>query len=166
MGFVTYGQAGYVGKSMNVRAAEAYDAGEKPIYKWTKSAILAAIEDYCYQFDLKMPDEIGHMQKKELLDTFIEYKSWHHTGAGLRETEFYGLSEDAVCAACPEMSREEIASRDAAIDREREAARDAREFRKAREEAFEERFGCYPASVMAYEGIHPEMCERLSQPKI
>lgn len=33
MGAVSYGQGGYVGASMSVRAQEAYESGEMPISK-------------------------------------------------------------------------------------------------------------------------------------
>lgn len=36
---VVYGQKGYLGSSMSVRAAEAYEQGEMPISRWTKTSI-------------------------------------------------------------------------------------------------------------------------------
>lgn len=30
----------------------------------------------------------------------------------------------------------------------------------AREKEFEQKFGCNPSSVLAYEAVHPEMCTR------
>lgn len=35
---VAYGQKGYLGSSMSVRAVEAYEQGEMPISRWTKTA--------------------------------------------------------------------------------------------------------------------------------
>lgn len=49
---VVYGQKGYLGSSMSVRAAEAYEQGEMPISRWTKTAIIHAVKDYCFDFDL------------------------------------------------------------------------------------------------------------------
>ena len=165
MAFVTYGQSGYIGSSMSVRAAEAYANGEKPLYKWSKEAILKAVREYCFEFDLKFDGSLNAASKKELVERFIEYKSWHHTGAGLHETEFYGLNEEAVCEACPELTPEEAEARDSAL---RDAAR-AREERLAhlneREGEFRQRFGCDPGSVLAYEAFHPEMCERFFSKK-
>lgn len=43
---VVYGQKGYLGSSMSVRAAEAYEQGEMPISRWTKTAIIQAVKDY------------------------------------------------------------------------------------------------------------------------
>lgn len=40
---VVYGQKGYLGSSMSVRAAEAYEQSEMPISRWTKTAIIQAI---------------------------------------------------------------------------------------------------------------------------
>lgn len=45
MGKVSYGQAGYIGQSLSERAAAA--DGEAPRSKWTKSAMLAAIGQWC-----------------------------------------------------------------------------------------------------------------------
>ena len=47
MGAVSYGQGGYVGVSMSVRAQAAYESGEMPMSKWTRGAIISAIKDYC-----------------------------------------------------------------------------------------------------------------------
>lgn len=47
---VVYGQKGYLGSSMSVRAAEAYEQGEMPISRWTKTAIIQAVKDYCFRF--------------------------------------------------------------------------------------------------------------------
>ena len=49
---VAYGQKGYLGSSMSVRAVEAYEQGEMPISRWTKTAIIQAVKDYCFDFDL------------------------------------------------------------------------------------------------------------------
>lgn len=43
---VVYGQKGYLGSSMSVRAAEAYEQGEMPISRWTKTAIIQAVKAY------------------------------------------------------------------------------------------------------------------------
>lgn len=41
------------------------------------------------------------------------------------------------------------------------AAQEARlQFMNAREKEFEQKFGCNPSSVLAYEAVHPEMCTR------
>ena len=112
MGSVSYGQSGYVGSSMSVRARAAYESGEMPMSKWTRGAIISAIKDYCNEFDLAYNSDIESMTRAQLADRYLEYKSWHHTGRFARETEFFGLDEDAVCADSPEMGPEQVTERD------------------------------------------------------
>ena len=97
---VVYGQKGYLGSSMSVRAAEAYEQGEMPISRWTKTAIIQAVKDYCFDFDLAYDSDIEKKTKAELVKEFLEYKSWHHSSRTAREVEFFGLNEDAVRAGC------------------------------------------------------------------
>lgn len=72
---VVYGQKGYLGSSMSVRAAEAYEQGEMPISRWTKTAIIQAVKDYCFDFDLAYDPDIKKKTKAELAKEFLEYKS-------------------------------------------------------------------------------------------
>lgn len=74
---VTYGQKGYLGSSMSVRAGEAYEQGEMPISRWTKTAIIQAVKGYCFDFDLAYDPDIEKKTKAELTKEFLEYKSWH-----------------------------------------------------------------------------------------
>ena len=97
MGKVMYGQSGYVGSSMSVRAACAYSNGEMPKSKWTKRRMLDAISDYCDTFGMVMDDSVRKMRKDELFEEFFEWKEWHHTGKYANRTDFYGLDEVAVC---------------------------------------------------------------------
>ena len=76
---VVYGQKGYLGSSMSVRAAEAYEQSEMPISRWTKTAIIQAVKDYCFDFDLAYDPDIENNTKAELVKEFLEYKSWHHS---------------------------------------------------------------------------------------
>lgn len=99
---------------MSVRALEAYGSGEMPMSKWTRGAIISAIKGYCDDFDLAYNSDIESMSRAKLAETYLEYKSLHHTGRFARETEFFGLNEDAVCADFPEMTPEQIAERDEA----------------------------------------------------
>lgn len=160
MGVVSYGQGGYVGASMSVRAKAAYESGEMPMSKWTRGAIISAIKDYCADFDLAYNPEIESMSRAKLAETYLEYKSWHHTGRFARETEFFGLNEDAVCADFPEMTPNQIAERDEKAAEAQAAASEWNSFMKVRENAFAERFGCNASSVLAYEAFHPERCTR------
>lgn len=160
MGVVSYGQSGYVGASMSVRAREAYDSGEMPMSKWTRGTIISAIKGYCDDFDLAYDPGIESMTKAQLADAYLEYKSWHHTGRFARETEFFGLNEDAVCADFPEMTPEQIAGRDEATAARAAASDREKSYRTEREAAFAKRFGCNSSSVLAYEAFHPEKCTR------
>lgn len=157
---VVYGQKGYLGSSMSVRAAEAYEQGEMPISRWTKTAIIQAVKDYCFDFDLAYDPDIENNTKAELVKEFLEYKSWHHSSRTAREVEFFGLNEDAVCRSFEQMSQEQVIERDRQMAAE-QAAQEARlQFMNAREKEFEQKFGCNPSSVLAYETVHPEMCTR------
>lgn len=157
---VVYGQKGYLGSSMSVRAAEAYEQGEMPISRWTKTAIIHAVKDYCFDFDLAYDPDIEKKTKAELAKEFLEYKSWHHSSRTAREVEFFGLNEDAVCRSFEQMSEEQIIERDRQMADERAALEARLQFMQSREKKFEKKFECDPSSVLAYEAIHPEMCER------
>ena len=157
---VVYGQKGYLGSSMSVRAAEAYEQGEMPISRWTKTAIIHAVNDYCFDFDLAYDPDIEKKTKAELAKEFLEYKSWHHSSRTAREVEFFGLNEDAVCRSFEQMSEEQIIERDRQMADERAALEARLQFMLSREKEFEKKFECDPSSVLAYEAIHPEMCER------
>lgn len=146
---VVYGQKGYLGSSMSVRAAEAYEQGEMPISRWTKTAIIQAVKGYCFDFDLAYDPDIENNTKAELVKEFLEYKSWHHSSRTAREVEFFGLNEDAVCRSFEQMSEEQIIERDRQMAAE-QAAQEARlQFMNAREKEFEQKFGCNPSSVLA-----------------
>ena len=58
------------------------------------------------------------------------------------------------------MSQEQVIERDRQMAAE-QAAQEARlQFMNAREKEFEQKFECDPSSILAYEAIHPELCER------
>lgn len=141
MGAVSYGQGGYVGVSMSVRAQAAYESGEMPMSKWTRGAIISAIKDYCTDFDLAYNPKIETMSRAKLADTYLEYKSWHHTGRFARETEFFGLNEDAVCADFAEMTPDQIVERDKKAAEVQATAAEWNSFMKARENAFRDGIG-------------------------
>ena len=72
--------SGYIGYSMSRRAAEAYEDGEMPKSKWTKKAMVAAIQSYCDEFDMLFdPDLLKGMHKDEVFERFFHESSWHHT---------------------------------------------------------------------------------------
>lgn len=96
MSRVRYNQSGYSGCSMSTRAVIAYESGEMPKSKWTKAAMLEAIERCCDEngvgFDLRR----FSMVKADMFERFFEWKSWHHTGKYANVTDFYGVNEEAV----------------------------------------------------------------------
>ena len=146
---VAYGQKGYLGSSMSVRAVEAYEQGEMPISRWTKTAIIQAVKDYCFDFDLAYNPDIEKKTKAELAKEFLEYKSWHHSSRTAREVEFFGLNEDAVCRSFEQMSEEQIIERDRQMADERAALEARLQFMQSREKEFKQKFGCNPSSVVS-----------------
>ena len=122
---------------MSVRAAEAYEQGEMPISRWTKTAIIHAVKDYCFDFDLAYDPDIEKKTKAELAKEFLEYKSWHHSSRTAREVEFFGLNEDAVCRSFEQMSEEQIIERDRQMADERAALEARLQSMQSREKEFE-----------------------------
>ena len=156
--------SGYSGWSMSKNAVAAYHDGEMPKSKWTKKAILAALADYCDEYDLVFTEPKG--TKAELFDRFVEYKSWHHTSKFCNCTDFYGIDEDAADEAFPPMTDDQIEARDAArraererAEAERRAAIEAAEAKAAAEAAWAAGRGYERRSVLHYAELHPEECE-------
>ena len=77
---------------MSERAYEAYESGEKPLSKWTKTAIINTVLDYRNDFEY---DELKKYSK-DVLKVFLTYSSWHHTGTYFNETSFYSLDESFI----------------------------------------------------------------------
>ena len=126
---------GYVGHSMSERAEEAYEDGEMPKSKWTKKAMLRAIEDYLNEMDRVCELDLGNLKKAELFERFFDYSSWHHTSYMFNETDFYSIDEVAIEEASRPMTDAERAERDVrhAANEEVLRALDESTRRKARE---------------------------------
>lgn len=128
---------GYRGQSMSVNAVWAYDRGEKPLSKWTKSAILEEIKNI---FD-ELPEEKAEMIKKmtltELRENFLNYTAYHHTGKFYNSTNFYQLNADRVENITVEEIRE-IISRRKKTARRPQAIIDAEKAEKAKKKAEKE----------------------------
>ena len=86
MGKVIFGQSGYVGQSMSVRASLAYDAGEGPRSRWTKGEMLAAIPD-------ALASQLAKHTVRTLRENVLEYAGWHHTGKYANKTGFYRMKD-------------------------------------------------------------------------
>lgn len=99
MARISYGQSGYVGCSMSKRAQEAYEQGEKPKGKWTKTAMLDAIAGILWFDDVLTDDNMAafkKLKKDELFNQFFIWSSWHHTGKYANVTDFYDVDETAI----------------------------------------------------------------------
>ena len=95
-GKVKNNQTGYVGQSMSVRARNAYQSGEKPKSKWTKSAIMEELEDLFGD----AASGFNKFSKQDLFNNICRYSSYHHTGLYANVTNFYSVSrEDALLFA-------------------------------------------------------------------
>lgn len=119
---VQYGQEGYCGASMSEGAADAYADGEMPKSRWTKGAILKAVEALCDELDLAFDDSVSCMTKDDLWFEFIEWRSWHHTGKFANETDFYGVSERSVRNRFRDLTEDELNARCARRAAEQKAA--------------------------------------------
>lgn len=140
MSKVAYNQAGYDGQSMSIRAREAYAAGEMPKSRWTKAAMVEAIQSWCEDNDRMALGEIARLRKDELLSRFFRRTSWHHTGKYASATDFYGVDGDAADAFSRPMTDGELAR--VRAERDAEKARrsaEAEERRRAIEAEVAER---------------------------
>lgn len=103
---------GYHGYSMSKRASAAYINGEKPLSRWTKNAIINAINEWEENNNRLMTVNVNAMTKDDLIERYIRYSSWHHTSKMINVTEFYQLSDTLLAADSREMTAEEIKRRD------------------------------------------------------
>ncbi len=88
---VRYNQSGYIGQSMSVRAKQAYDSGEMPKSKWTKSAIIEELEN---MFGEEEAAGFKKFSRQALFDGVCSYSSWHHTGKFANVTDFYSINRN------------------------------------------------------------------------
>ena len=140
MSKVTYNQCGYIGSSMSVRAHEAYEDGEMPKSRWTKKAMLEAIDAWCYDEDRVALPEVAKLKKDELFERCFHWTSWHHTSKYANATDFYGIDEGSADAFSRPMNADELAEAEAerrAEQAQRKAEREANE-RAKRERALED----------------------------
>lgn len=83
---VKHNQNGYSGSSMSRRGVRAYESGEKPLSRWTKSDILEAY-----------PEDVAERLKAFSLPTLkaycLERSSMHHTSKFANKTDFYEVIE-------------------------------------------------------------------------
>lgn len=83
--------AGYRGYSMSNNAVLAYESGERPISKWTKTDIL----DRLNVSESKM-SVLKRIPVSRLKDLCLVRSSWHHTSSHYNRTDFYIVTDDRV----------------------------------------------------------------------
>ena len=101
--------AGYKNFSMSNNAVSAYDTGEKPLSKWTKTEILSEISRLVKSGDLELGCSMDLLKKlpvNELKNAVLKRSSWHHTSSHYNKTDFYSIS-DSKCAALTNAEIEE-----------------------------------------------------------
>lgn len=106
--------SGYQGWRMSKRAVGAYEDGEMPKSKWTKTAILDRIDDLIYQSKIKVNfdfKKLEKLNKQELADLLLSYSSYHHTSLYCNTTDFYEVDQDAIEKLTNENVDEIIANR-------------------------------------------------------
>lgn len=87
--------AGYNGFSMSNNAVAAYEDGEKPLSKWTKTDIFDAINEQ--EVELKCSiEKLKKLPAKVLKEICLIYSSWHHTSNHYNKTDFYSLDIDRI----------------------------------------------------------------------
>lgn len=84
--------AGYSGYSMSNNAVAAYEDGEMPLSKWTKSAILSELAELDYSQEIQ--DVAKKLTVAQLKDIFLFKSSWHHTSKMYNRTDFYSVNPD------------------------------------------------------------------------
>jgi hypothetical protein len=77
---------------MSRRALEAYGNGEKPYSKWTKTAIIAAIEE----IDAEKAEIFKKMTAADLKKRVLYVSSRHHTSSRYNLTDFYSVDADLI----------------------------------------------------------------------
>lgn len=87
--------AGYNGWSMSNNAVAAYEDGEKPLSKWTKTDIFDEIENQEVKLKCSM-EKLQKLPAKALKEVCLTYSSWHHTSNHYNRTDFYSLDIDYI----------------------------------------------------------------------
>ena len=87
--------AGYNGFSMSNNAVAAYEEGEKPLSKWTKSNIFESIKVQGVELKCSI-EKLKKLPVKVLKEICLTYSSWHHTSNHYNKTDFYSLDLDSL----------------------------------------------------------------------
>lgn len=90
--------AGYYNYSMSNNAVWAYENGEMPLSKWTKSSILEACGD---KAEMLKPLTVAELRAEVLICS-----SWHHTSKHYNRTDFYMIDVEKLS----EITNEDVAT--------------------------------------------------------
>jgi hypothetical protein len=100
--------AGYNNYSMSNNAVAAYEEGKMPLSKWTKTAILEAVEMYLGSIGNESYfQKFENMTKMELMRLIESTREWHHTSKHFNKTWFYQLNESLIDFICQEGQTED-----------------------------------------------------------
>lgn len=89
--------SGYSGYSMSNRACEAYESGEKPLSKWTKTDMFEAIAEYIEENNVTFTmSTLKKAPKSVITDLVLRKSSWHHTSSYCNETDFFSVDYDLL----------------------------------------------------------------------
>lgn len=84
--------AGYHNFSMSNNAVSAYQSGEMPLSKWTKTAILEEVQEQTD--DEKLIAALRKSTLASLKKRLLVRTSWHHTSCKYNRTDFYSVELD------------------------------------------------------------------------
>lgn len=155
--------SGYHGFSMSVRAYNAYQSGEMPKSKWTKKAMLEAIDETCEGYKLDST-KIHSMKKDQIFNQYFISTSWHHTSMFCNATDFYEVNADALMETLPELTDDQIQERTAKKEAARKAIEDKHQEEVRLEKEYISEHGYDPKSVKAYITYYPDRAtERTSK---
>jgi hypothetical protein len=90
--------SGYSGFSMSNRAVEAYEQGEKPISKWTKTAFFEELNENLkdYNISAEKINALKSLKVSVLKERFLKNSSWHHTSNYFNNTNFYSINYSKI----------------------------------------------------------------------
>lgn len=91
--------AGYYGYKMSNNAVEAYECGEMPLSKWTKSAIIKRITEMVNDEEVEINFTLENLFKlpaKTLKAELLTMVAWHHTSSWYNVTDFYGIDDNKL----------------------------------------------------------------------
>ena len=90
--------AGYHNYSMSNNAISAYDMGERPLSKWSKTDLINKINSVRSDYDSVnfAHSRFKKISVKVMRDHFLRQSSWHHTSSHYNKTKFYLVDDGAV----------------------------------------------------------------------